>query len=185
MNYSETGDKFYQSLLSRPYVDYSRRGFYKDGRFRETVFIVESFMRSACFRKGGATCGTCHNPHPPDAASNPRSLKFGADSDRMCLSCHTKYQAQPEAHTHHAAASEGSRCVACHMPRIMNALMFQARYHQIDDIPDAETAARFGPTDSPNACLLCHKDRDAAWLRQKLVGWKVKNGDAAGRRAAP
>jgi predicted CXXCH cytochrome family protein len=185
LNYSETGDKFYQSLLSRPYVDYSRRGFYKDGRFRETVFIVESFMRSACFRKGGATCGTCHNPHPPDAASNPRSLKFGADSDRMCLSCHTKYQAQPEAHTHHAAASEGSRCVACHMPRIMNALMFQARYHQIDDIPDAETAARFGPTDSPNACLLCHKDRDAAWLRQKLVGWKVKNGDAAGRRAAP
>ena len=173
LNYSETGDKFYRTLLSRPYVDYPRRGFYKDGRFRESVFIVESFVRSACFRQGGATCGNCHDPHPPDAASNPKSLKFGPDSDRMCVDCHTKFKTQPEAHTHHAAASEASRCVTCHMPRIMNALMFQARDHQIDDIPDAEMAARFGPQDSPNACLTCHKDRDAAWMRQKLAAWKA------------
>jgi predicted CXXCH cytochrome family protein len=171
MNYSEAGDKFYRTLSSRPYVDYSRKAFYKDGRFRETVFIVESFVRSACFRKGGATCGACHDPHPGDAASNPASLKFGADSDRMCLGCHTKFQAEPQAHTRHAAASEGSRCVACHMPRIMNALLFQARSHQIDDIPDAAMAARFGPRESPNACLLCHKDRDAAWLSGKLERW--------------
>lgn len=172
LNYSENGDNFYRTLLSRPYVDYPRRGFYKDGRFRESVFIVESFVRSACFRKGGATCGNCHDPHPPDAASNPKSLKSGPDSDRMCVGCHTKFQKQPEAHTHHAAASEASRCVTCHMPRIMNALMFQARDHQIDDIPNAEMAARFGPQDSPNACLTCHKDRDAAWMSQKLAAWK-------------
>jgi len=179
LNYSESGGKFYQVLLSRPYVDYSRRGFYKDGRFRESVFIVESFQRSACFRIGGATCGNCHDPHPPDAASNPRSLKFGADSDRMCIDCHSQYRARPEAHTHHPAASEGSRCVACHMPRIMNALMFQARYHQIDDIPDAEMTARFGPQDSPNACLACHADRDSAWLVRNLKDWK------ANRKAGP
>jgi predicted CXXCH cytochrome family protein len=174
LNYSETGDKFYRTLLSRPYVDYPRRGFYKDGRFRESVFIVESFVRSACFRKGGATCGNCHDPHPADAASNPKSLKFGPDSDQMCVGCHAKFKAQPEEHTHHLAASEASRCVTCHMPRIMNALMFQARDHQIDDIPDAEMAARFGPQDSPNACLMCHKDRDAVWMSQKLAGWKSK-----------
>jgi predicted CXXCH cytochrome family protein len=171
MNYSASGDKFYRTLSSRPYVDYSRKAFYKDGRFRETVFIVESFVRSACFRKGGATCGACHNPHPDDAASNPTSVKFGADSDRMCLGCHTKFQAQPQAHTHHSAASEASRCVSCHMPRIMNALLFQARSHQIDDIPDAAMAARFGAKESPNACLLCHKDRDAGWLSAKLAAW--------------
>jgi hypothetical protein len=68
LNFSETGPTFYRTLLSRPYVDYPRRGFYKDGRFRETVFIVESFERSTCFRKGNATCGNCHDPHPPDAA---------------------------------------------------------------------------------------------------------------------
>jgi predicted CXXCH cytochrome family protein len=176
LNYSETGSKFYRQLVSRPYVDYPRRGFYKDGRFRETVFIVESFVRSACFRKGEAQCGSCHDPHPPDAATNPRSLTFGADSDRMCVDCHTGYRAQPEAHTHHAAASEGSRCVNCHMPRIMNALMFQARYHQIDDIPDAEATARFGAADSPNACLLCHQDRDTTWLQRAVAAWKNTPG---------
>ena len=182
LNYSETGGTFYRQLLSRPYVDYPRRGFYKDGRFRETVFIVEAFVRSQCFRKGGATCGNCHDPHPPDAASNPRSLRFGADSDRMCTGCHTQFQAHPETHTHHAAASPAGRCVACHMPRIMNGLMFEARYHQIDDIPDAEMTARFGPGDSPNACLMCHKDRDTLWLREKMAAW---NGGAAGRREGP
>ena len=171
LNYSESGETFYRNLVSRPYVDYPRRSFYKDGRFRETVFIVESFLRSACFRKGGATCGNCHNPHPPDAASNPKSLKFAADSDRMCVGCHTSYAEHPEAHTRHAALSQASRCVACHMPPIMNALMFQARYHQIDDIPNAEMASRFGSAESPNACLMCHTGRDAAWLRPQLQRW--------------
>ena len=176
LNYSEAGPRFYRQLLSRPYVDFPRRGFYKDGRFRETVFIVESFLRAACFRQGGAQCGSCHNPHPADAASNPKSLKFGADSDRMCVDCHTQYRDRPEAHTHHPAASEASRCVACHMPRIMNGLMFEARYHQIDDIPDAQATARFGAADSPNACLLCHKDRDVSWLEGAMAAWK-KPGD--------
>jgi predicted CXXCH cytochrome family protein len=172
MNYSEGGATFYRKLSSRPLVDYSRKAFYKDGRFRETVFIVESFARSACFRKGGATCGNCHNPHPSDAAKNPTSLKFAGDSDRMCLGCHVQFQASPQEHTHHAAASEASRCISCHMPKIMNALLFKARSHQIDDIPDGEMAARFGPEESPNGCLMCHKDRNAAWLGASLKTWK-------------
>jgi predicted CXXCH cytochrome family protein len=175
MNYSESGPTFYRTLSSRPYVDYSRKAFYKDGRFRETVFIVESFVRSACFRKGGAQCGVCHDPHPPDAASNPVSLKYtGAASDKMCVGCHTGLGADTEQHTHHAASSEGSRCVSCHMPRIMNSLLFQARSHQIDDIPDAAMTARFGQTDSPNACLICHKDKDAAWLSGTMKAWAKK-----------
>ncbi|HEV3196524.1 MAG TPA: cytochrome c3 family protein [Bryobacteraceae bacterium] len=173
-NYSESGDKFYRTLSSRPYVDYSRKAFYKDGRFRETVFIVESFVRSGCFRKGGAQCGSCHDPHPADAASNPTSLKFRSEPDRMCTGCHTKFQANPQTHTHHAATGEGSRCVSCHMPRIMNALLFQARSHQIDDIPDPGMTERFGPKESPNACLLCHQDRDARWLRERIASWVAK-----------
>ena len=48
--------------------------------------------------------------------------------------------------------TEASRCVSCHMPRIMEAVLFQARSHEIDDIPDAEMTERFGNIDSPNAC---------------------------------
>jgi hypothetical protein len=50
----------------------------------------------------------------------------------------------------------------------MDALLFPARTHEIDDIPDAEMAARFGPDGSPNACLSCHRDRDIAWLQREL-----------------
>ena len=171
VNYSEAGPAFYRVSVSRPYVDFSRQAFYKDGRFRVTTFIVESFVRSACFRKGAARCETCHDPHPPNAAENPVSLKFAKDSDEMCLQCHATMRAKAPQHTRHAAGSDASRCVSCHMPRIMEAVLFSARSHQIDDVPGADMTARFGQQESPNACLLCHRDKNAEWLTGQLAGW--------------
>ena len=55
------------------------------------------------------------------------------------------------------------------MPRIMDALLFAARSHEIDDVPDAQMTARFGQEESPNACLMCHADRDDLWLRENMA----------------
>ncbi len=170
-NYSESGSSFPVRYQSRPFVDFSLRSRYKDGRFRETTFIVEAFMRSACYRKGAAHCGNCHDPHPADAAANPASLKFRDQPDQMCLQCHLHYTGRIEAHTHHSAGSEASRCVSCHMPRIMNSLLFAARSHQIDDIPRADDTLRFGQWESPNACLGCHREKDAQWAAARLQSW--------------
>ena len=170
-NYAQTGDSFAPRYRSRPFVEFSRRAFYKDGRFRETTFIAEALLRSACYRKGEASCGNCHDPHPPDAAANPVSLKYRDRPDRMCTQCHQKIAAMEQKHTHHQAGAEGSRCVDCHMPRIMNSVLFQARTHQIDDIPRADTNVRFGQRDSPNSCLLCHRGKDAEWLTRQLRSW--------------
>ena len=174
MNYSRAGN-FFLSYERNPYIEFSRKAFYKDGRFRQTTFMVEALERTQCFRKGGVTCGACHDPHAHDESSNLTSLKFPNDPDKMCTGCHTKFQdpALAAAHTHHKAESEGSRCVSCHMPRIMDALAFRARTHQIDDIPDAEMTLRFGQSDSPNACLLCHTDKDAPWVKNQLAAWKT------------
>ncbi|HXI44663.1 MAG TPA: hypothetical protein VNH83_32055 [Bryobacteraceae bacterium] len=171
INYSAEGLSFYPAQLSQPYGDVSRRAFYKDGRFRETTFIVEAFRRTTCFRKGQAHCGHCHEPHAAGAAANPTSLKFPGDPDRMCLQCHVKFTNNISAHTHHAASTEASRCVSCHMPRIMNSVLFKARTHQIDDIPSAEMTRHFGAQESPNACLLCHAEKDAQWVELKLQAW--------------
>ena len=171
INYSGRQDTFLNSRRQRPYEEYSRTAFYKDGRFRETTFIVESFVRTQCFRQGKAHCGHCHDPHPADSADNPKSLKFRENSDQMCLQCHGTYASAPSAHTGHAADSEASRCVSCHMPRIMNSMMFMAGTHRIDDIPDAAMTERFGPEDSPNACLACHQDKSANWLARSLADW--------------
>jgi predicted CXXCH cytochrome family protein len=170
VNYSEDGAPVRTYTAELP-SNFSRKAFYRDGRYRATTFISESFARSECFRKGGATCGSCHDPHPPAAASNPKSLKFGEDADEMCVQCHPALRESPERHTRHEAGTEASRCVSCHMPRIMEAVLFQARSHEIDDVPDAEMTERFGAADSPNACLGCHRDRDPAWLRASLAAF--------------
>lgn len=169
MNYSP-GRPYFSWLLSQPLAEFGTRAFYKDGRFRETTFIGEAFMRSACFRRGAAQCASCHVPHPADPARNRNSLRFPADPDRMCLQCHTALIPRIARHTHHPADSPGSRCAACHMPPIMNSLLFRAASHQIE-IPAADLTERFGQEASPNACLLCHQDRDAAWVTQALRHW--------------
>ena len=71
-------------------------------------------------------------------------------------------------------SSEGSQCLSCHMPRIMDALMSLARTHRIDDIPSPQMTERFGEKDSPSACLICHTDKSTAWLAQELEkGWRT------------
>src|SRR3984885_11043885 len=149
-------------------------GFYKDGRFRQTTFIVEALERTQCFKKGQVSCGSCHEPHGHDAASNLTSVKFRDQPDLMCTNCHARFRrsASLAAHTHHRADSEASRCISCHMPRIMDAVLFRARTHQIDDIPNADMTQRFGQKESPNACLLCHSEKNAAWVKQELARWE-------------
>ncbi len=170
LNYSSSGD-FFGNHVNVPFGEFSRKGFYKDGRFRQTTFMVEALERSQCFKKGQVSCGTCHEPHGHDSVSNPTALKFPGKPDLMCTGCHTEFQdsARAAQHSHHPAGSEGSRCVSCHMPRIMDALVFRARTHQIDDIPNAEMTRHFGQEDSPNACLLCHQEKSAEWVQQTML----------------
>jgi predicted CXXCH cytochrome family protein len=174
LNYSTKGT-FFLKNPELPLSEFTRETFFKDGRFRQTTFMVEALERSQCFRKGQVNCSSCHDPHSHDEPSNLTSLKFKDDPDRMCTGCHTQFQdkLRATAHTHHPFASEGSRCVSCHMPRIMDALLFRARSHQIDDIPNAAMTLRFGQSESPNACLLCHAEQTAQWVQSQLQSWKA------------
>jgi predicted CXXCH cytochrome family protein len=179
LNYVSSGE-FFGNRLRQPFGEFSRKGFYADGRFRQTTFMVEALERSQCFKKGSVSCTTCHDPHSHGSASNPTSLKFRDQPDLMCTGCHTQFNgpAAIARHSHHPAESEASRCVSCHMPRIMDALLFRARYHQIDDIPNPEMTKRFGQKESPNACLLCHKEKNADWVQERLSSWKQLRTDA-------
>ena len=51
----------------------------------------------------------------------------------------------------------------------MNSMLFHARTHQIDDVPNVVRLERFGPEESPNACLLCHREKGVDWLRAALA----------------
>ena len=173
LNYSSTGT-FFLKNAALPLSEFTRSAFFKDGRFTQATFIVEALERSQCFRKGQASCGTCHDPHGHGEASNLTSLKLKEEPDRMCTGCHTQFENKVAAanHTHHPSGSEASQCVSCHMPRIVDGMLMRVRSHQIDDIPNAEMTARFGQQESPNACLLCHTDKTVEWLKTQLNGWK-------------
>ena len=170
MNYSTKGN-FIPATWMRPLDAFSRKAFYKDGRFRETTFIVEAFTRSACYRRGTAQCATCHSPHLGNFESNPTSLKYRDNPNEMCLGCHSQYRDHVAEHSHHAAHSKASECVTCHMPKVMNALLFKARSHQIE-VPTADLTERFGQEESPNVCLTCHAEKTAVWAKDQLASWR-------------
>lgn len=159
-----TPQAFPPQYLRRPYTEFDQqKAFFADGRFRETTFLVEAFERSACYREGQATCVSCHDVHPRSGQGNAKSLRFDEKTDAMCTQCHAERYGT-KAHTRH----ENVRCADCHMPKIMNALLFRAGNHQIDDIPNAGATARFGQAESPNACLDCHAGKPLDWLKTEL-----------------
>jgi predicted CXXCH cytochrome family protein len=182
LNYSSSGT-FFLKNAALPFSEFTRGAFFLDGRFTQATFMVEALERSQCFRKGQASCGTCHDPHGHDESANPTSLKFKDQPDRMCTGCHTQFQdkTRAAAHSHHSIESEASRCVSCHMPRIVDGMLLPVRSHQIDDIPNAEMTIRFGQENSPNACLLCHSNKNPKWVQGQLRSWKINQNINRGK----
>lgn len=126
------------------------------------------YVQSLMYERG-VTCFSCHDPHGGDNESILRR-----PINEVCLSCHgPNSQAGPratsiEAHTHHKADSTGSQCVACHMPRIEQTIAdINVSSHTFHFVSPAQTDA----TRIPNACNVCHTDKDTAWATAALKTW--------------
>jgi hypothetical protein len=72
-----------------------------------------------------------------------------------------------ERHTFHPAASEGSRCVNCHMSDVNWRLLIRRRDHTFQ-APVPEMTAAFGV---PDACTTCHDDRTPEWAAAQMDRW--------------
>lgn len=121
-------------------------------------------LRGSCYSQ--LTCVACHNPHEATGATWSKPL---AELDQVCLKCHAEFASAErlQAHTHHAATSEGSRCVSCHMPRLNEGMQDVVRTHMI-----------FSPTEpkmlsarQPNACNLCHPEKSEKWASGLMADW--------------
>ncbi len=153
--------------------------FWGDGSPRLTAYEYQGLLRSACFTRGAGTgrltCLTCHSMHDGD----PRGMiRQENRSDAPCLGCHARYATSSalRAHTGHEPASRGSRCYACHMPRVVYGVMSVHRTHQIS-IPDPRLTAEEAV---PNACSQCHADRSLAWaLDASRRLWPARFGASA------
>jgi predicted CXXCH cytochrome family protein len=117
-------------------------------------------------------CSSCHNVH-----SGKHTSDLVLEGNRLCLGCHTGSKVPGpgttqtvEQHTHHAANSAGSQCVACHMPAIEQTLAETYVAAHTFRFISPKLTQQFG---MPNACNLCHKDKDAAWSLAQLNTWKT------------
>jgi len=116
----------------------------------------------------GVQCSACHDVH---GTAHDGDLRLPGDA--VCLQCHGP-QRQPgppgtiEFHTQHKADSEGSRCVACHMPLTARTVgNVSVRSHTFKFISPVATE-RYGV---PNPCTSCHTDRSNQWAIDALKQW--------------
>jgi len=134
------------------------RDFYPDGRDLGENYTYTQWLLNPCAQNGTLDCVDCHT-------SSGRNRHADAP-DNACMPCHDQYVTDPEPHTHHAADSEGSRCVSCHMPRTTFARM--VRHDHSFLAPTPATTIEFG---SPNACNICHDDQKAEWSDRWVRKW--------------
>ncbi len=142
------------------------RDFYPDGRDLGENYTYTLWLMSPCVKSGKLDCMHCHT-------SSGRYRFKEKNPDGACLPCHSREVADPRAHTHHEPESEGSRCIACHMPMTEFAMMRRSDHSMRAPAPAATLAFR-----SPNACNMCHSDKDAAWADKWVRKWYARDYQA-------
>jgi predicted CXXCH cytochrome family protein len=125
------------------------------------------YVQSQMYLKG-VQCSACHDVHGTEHEADLR-----LPGNAVCLQCHNPVR-QPgprgtvEFHTQHAAESEGSKCVACHMPAIEQTIAnVNVRSHTFKFISPV-MSERYGV---PNPCTSCHKEKSNEWAIEALRTW--------------
>ena len=153
--------------------------FWDDGTPRLTAYEYQGLLQSPCTMRGPMTCTSCHGMHEGDPRGQIRARFGGRASNTICTGCHTALAA-PEAsrsHAHHDPAGEGgqgggTRCVSCHMPRIVyGVLECTAATGSRFPIPPG-TPPPAAPTPAP-----------AATSNGRPPGPRLRRASSGGRRA--
>ena len=145
------------------------RDFSPDGRDLGENYTLTLWRLSPCVKSGKLSCLHCHT------SSGRYRFKEEAKANQACLPCHAGRVEQTGAHIHHPADKTGTpqKCIACHMPMTEFARMRRTDHSMLPPAPAATLAFN-----SPNACNLCHKDKDAAWADQKVREWRKRDYQA-------
>ena len=138
-----------------------------DGTAHKNRMQGNDYVNSLMYVKG-VTCYGCHDVHGTEHEADLR-----LPGNAVCTQCHSAtLQPGPRGslgdHTRHKADSEGSKCVACHMPPIQRTIGdVMVRSHTFRFISPARTATE----KMPNACILCHTDETNEWAIEELRRW--------------
>ncbi len=135
--------------------------YHPDGKIDDEVYVYGSFKQSRMYQ-AGVTCSDCHNAHTLKIKGSVQEK-----NDSVCLQCHANEQYASTKHHFHQPDSEGSRCIACHMPAKTYMGVDERNDHSFR-IPRPDTAHQFG---LPDACSNCHTDKNNQWAADALKEW--------------
>lgn len=137
--------------------------FYPDGRDVGENYTYTGWLMSPCLKSGVFDCLHCH--------TSSGRYRFAVENPNgTCLPCHQDRVDNLKAHSHHLVSGEANRCIACHMPKTRFAGMNRSDHSMLPPAPAATLRYR-----SPNACNLCHTDRDAPWADGWVRRWSRRD----------
>lgn len=143
--------------------------YHPDGQILEEVYVYGSYLQSK-MHVAGVVCSNCHEPH---------TARVRAPDNGVCAQCHRPDTYDISAHHHHTPGSEGEICANCHMPETTYMGVDPRRDHSMR-IPRPDFSVVMG---TPNACNMCHEDKDAEWSLEALRGWGVTFSDTGSHPA--
>ena len=153
--------------LETPHLGEETFTHWPEGSAHKNRMQGNDYVQSQMYVKG-VTCSGCHDVHGTDYDAD-----LLAPGNEVCTSCHQpQLQAGPanslEIHTQHAADSDGSSCIACHMPQIARTVgNVNVSSHTFKFISPLDTE-RYGV---PNPCTSCHADETNEWALAELRTW--------------
>lgn len=139
--------------------------FWPNGMQRDEDYC-ETGLRLSRMGHAGVTCLDCHDPHTAQ-------LKLPQEDNSLCMRCHatgtkvgrtTSPVIDAATHSPCPPGTKGARCVECHMPESPYMARDPRRDHSFNS-PDPALSAELG---TPNACIMCHSDKDNAWAARAL-----------------
>ncbi|HEY3278719.1 MAG TPA: tetratricopeptide repeat protein [Syntrophorhabdaceae bacterium] len=141
--------------------------YYPDGRDLGENYTYTSWLMSPCAKGGKINCVTCHT------SSGRYRFKAEEKANHACMPCHEDRVKNSVAHTRHKPDSTANKCVSCHMPMTSFARMNRTDHSMLPPTPSATIAFK-----SPNACNLCHTDKDAVWADKHVRQWRARDYQA-------
>jgi tetratricopeptide (TPR) repeat protein len=149
------GDKYSDHYMA---VLLEQNLYFPDGKIQDEVYVYNSFLQSKMYAKG-VTCTDCHNPH---------TLKRKSEGDKVCSKCHSEEKYTATSHHKHQQGSKGSSCIGCHMP-VRVYMGVDSRNDHSFRIPRPDVSVEI--KEVPNACTLCHTDKEAQWAADAMKKW--------------
>ena len=152
------GNKFSDHYLA---VQLEENLYFPDGKIQDEVYVYDSFLQSKMYA-AGVTCTDCHNPH---------TLERKSKGDKVCSQCHSEEKYMATSHHKHKEGGEGASCVSCHMPA-RTYMGVDSRNDHSFRVPRPDVSVEM--KEVPNACNLCHTDKDPQWSTDAMKKWYGK-----------